>query len=99
MKTKNEALGAELIRFDIDLLIAIRSYDGVPMGVEIKENIEERSGREVNNGRLYPRLDKLARDGYVDKSERNGRTNSYALTDKGVSFLRSRRGELNLRGI
>jgi DNA-binding PadR family transcriptional regulator len=56
-------------------------------GLAIKRELETYYGTDVNHGRLYPNLDDLVQDGLVEKSERDKRTNEYALTDAGYEAL------------
>ncbi|GAA0520310.1 Transcriptional regulator PadR-like family protein [Halorubrum aquaticum] len=52
-------------------------------GLAVKRELEAYYGSEVNHGRLYPNLDDLVEDGFIEKSELDKRTNQYALTDAG----------------
>ncbi|MFC5133163.1 MULTISPECIES: PadR family transcriptional regulator [Haloferacaceae] len=52
-------------------------------GLAVKRELEAYYGSEVNHGRLYPNLDDLVDDGFIEKSELDKRTNQYALTDAG----------------
>ncbi len=56
-------------------------------GLAIKRELESYYGDEVNHGRLYPNLDDLVGLGLIEKSERDKRTNEYALTDTGVDAV------------
>lgn len=79
----------ELTAFQYDVLASV--YDlGAAKGLSIKADLEETHDKydgEVNHGRLFPNLDKLADAGYVNKSVRDGRTNEYTLTGAGVDVL------------
>jgi len=77
----------ELSRFQLNALLIINDH-GSPYGLKIKNKLEEHYGGEVNHGRLYPNLDDLVEAGYVEKSERDKRTNEYAITDTGKEALR-----------
>ncbi|WP_394345781.1 helix-turn-helix transcriptional regulator [Halegenticoccus tardaugens] len=77
----------ELTGFQRDLLTVIAQV-GPASGQEIKDELEGVSDDEINNGRLYPNLDRLITKGLVDSSERDRRTNDYHLTDDGRSALR-----------
>jgi DNA-binding PadR family transcriptional regulator len=57
-------------------------------GIEVKKELEEYYGDEVNHGRLYPNLDKLADRGYVDKHTLDERKNEYAVTDEARAGMR-----------
>jgi DNA-binding PadR family transcriptional regulator len=56
-------------------------------GLAIKRELETYYDTDVNHGRLYPNLDDLVQEGLVEKSERDKRTNEYALTDAGYEAL------------
>lgn len=58
----------------------------VRSGQEVKDRMEKLYG-EVNHGRLYPNLDQLVDAGVVEKGQRDRRTNSYEITDKGRQFI------------
>jgi PadR family transcriptional regulator PadR len=81
-----EASCAGLTAFQRDL-VAIIAHKGRPYGLQIKRKLEQHRYEEVNHGRLYPNLDTLVRHGFVEKRERDRRTNEYALTDTGRSEL------------
>lgn len=65
------------------------SPDDRPHGLAIKRDLEVIRGEEVNHGRLYPNLDDLVRNGFIDKGERDKRTNTYVATDKAAEALAS----------
>jgi DNA-binding PadR family transcriptional regulator len=56
-------------------------------GLAIKRELEDYYGTDVNHGRLYPNLDDLVQEGLVEKSQRDKRTNEYALTEAGYEAL------------
>lgn len=64
---------------------------GSPKGLAIKEKLSEYYDKQVNHGRLYPNLDKLVEKGYIEKGQRDRRTNEYAVTDKGLQAISNRR--------
>lgn len=76
--------------FQRDLLVAIEQMDS-PAGLEIMDRINSEYEGSVRHGRLYPNLDDLADQGLVEKSEADGRTNAYVVTDRGMERLRSHR--------
>ena len=78
-----------LTGFQRDLLYAISSQTK-PSGQEIKE-ILERDVDEVRHGRLYPNLDMLVENDYVEKGQLDRRTNYYEITEEGKQLLRERR--------
>ncbi len=76
----------ELTGFQRDLLYVIAGFDQ-PSGQEIKAELEAHTGREITHGRLYPNLDTLVNQGYVDKGQIDRRTNWYALSENGREAL------------
>lgn len=80
---------AELTGFKRDLLILIGGLQ-TPKGTEIMEELEGYYDENVNHGRLYPNLDDLVDNGYVEKISLNARSNGYNLTDKGTALLENR---------
>ena len=68
-----------LTGFQRDLVYTIAGMEE-PHGLAIKEEIQDYREETINHGRLYPNLDTLVDQGYVDKGEKDRRTNSYTLT-------------------
>ncbi|WP_455448119.1 PadR family transcriptional regulator [Natrinema thermotolerans] len=62
------------------------------MGLNIKTELEDYYGTEINHGRLYPNLDTLVDWGLVEKRERDKRTNEYLLTSRGEALLARKQG-------
>ncbi|MDY6764299.1 MAG: PadR family transcriptional regulator [Halobacteria archaeon] len=56
-------------------------------GLAIKRKLEEYYDEEINHGRLYPNLDFLVENNYIQKNMFDKRTNEYELTDKGRNAL------------
>ncbi|ELZ80468.1 PadR family transcriptional regulator [Haloferax larsenii] len=79
----------ELTGFQRDLLYVIAGTER-PSGQEIKEIISRDVG-EVNHGRLYPNLDALVEQGYVNKGQHDRRTNFYEISESGKTAIRERR--------
>ena len=79
----------DLTGFQRDLLVVIAGLDH-PSGQTIKEHIEEDADMEINHGRLYPNLDALVNQEYVEKGELDRRTNYYHLSDRGRQALEER---------
>lgn len=79
----------DLTAFQRDLLYAISSKDE-PHGLAIKDEIEEYYNQEVNHGRLYPNLDTLVEMGLVEKGQKDKRTNSYSMTQRGWREIEDR---------
>lgn len=80
----------DLTGFQRDLLYIVASLEE-PHGLAIKESIEEYYGAEVHHGRLYPNLDELVDKGLVEKGEKDRRTNSYEISQRGDRELEARR--------
>ena len=86
----------DLTAFQIDMLAVTArletSLENVH-GLAIKESLGDIHGEEVNRGRLYPNLDKLAEMGIVEKEAQSidARTNSYRVTVEGFRLLDARR--------
>lgn len=76
---------AGMSAFQRDLLVVLADNEPCK-GVTIMRDIENRYPT-VTAGRLYPNLDELVAEGLVKKREKDGRTNEYAITDKGVREL------------
>lgn len=62
-----------------------------PKGLAVKQALEVYYGEPVNHGRLYPNLDDLVDEGYIDKGVIDKRTNSYDLSAEGREALEERR--------
>jgi DNA-binding PadR family transcriptional regulator len=76
----------ELTEFQKNILNVL--VGGSKYGLEVKKELEEYYGEEINHGRLYPNLDKLDERGYVEKHARDERTNEYVLTDEARDEVR-----------
>ena len=79
----------ELTGFQRDIVYITAGMDQ-PSGQDIKEELEQEL-EEVTRGRLYPNLDTLVEQDYLEKGTIDRRTNYYALTDDGLQALRERR--------
>ena len=84
-KVKQENPVRELSAFQRNILTIIAEESRY--GLAIKRELESYYGTEVNHGRLYPNLDDLIAEGFVEKSELDKRTNEYALTESGYEAL------------
>ncbi|PSQ42534.1 PadR family transcriptional regulator [Halobacteriales archaeon SW_7_68_16] len=83
--TGGDTTSRDLTAFQYNTLVILTEE---PMyGLAIKSKLEEYYGEEVNHGRLYPNLDDLVDLGLIEKSERDKRTNEYALTDAGFDAV------------
>jgi transcriptional regulator len=78
----------------LDLLVLRVLADGALHGWGIGERLTERSGEvfRVNQGSLYPGLQRLRRQGWIEadwrRSEANRRARYYSLTRAGARRLR-----------
>ena len=80
----------DLTAFQRDVLYVLAGLDEA-YGLAIKAELEDYYEGDVNHGRLYPNLDELVEQGYVEKGQIDRRTNSYELTEEGESALADRR--------
>lgn len=80
----------DLTAFQRDILYAIAGQDE-PHGLAIKQTLDNYYDEDINHGRLYPNLDDLVDVGFVEKGEKDRRTNSYHLTDDGIDAIESRK--------
>ena len=94
---KRETLGD----FEELVLLAVMRLGGRSYGVTIREVIEERTGREISLGAIYPTLDRLEEKGYVEswtgepREERGGRARRhFRLQPAGLEALRRSREEI-----
>lgn len=78
-----------LTGFQRDLLYVIAGMDD-PHGLAIKDEIEDYYETTIHHGRLYPNLDTLVENGFVEKGNLDRRTNFYALTDAGEQAITNR---------
>lgn len=94
MATTEDSPLHDLTGFQRDCLAVIRNSDEAPHGLAIKEELERHYEKEIHHGRLYPNLDALVDKGFVEKGERDRRTNEYTITARGRRELAS---DLNWR--
>lgn len=80
----------ELTGFQRDLLYALAGLDE-PNGIDVQDALEDYYGSEVISARVYQNLDRLSDMGFVEKGERDSRTNYYQITDAGRRAIESRR--------
>lgn len=80
----------DLTKFQRDLLYVIAGFDE-PYGLEIKAELEAYYESDINHGRLYPNLDTLVDKGLLEKGQKDRRTNSYSITNRGIRELEARR--------
>jgi DNA-binding PadR family transcriptional regulator len=92
--TRKETLGG----FEEIVLLAVMRLGEASYGVTIRREIEERTGRDVSLGAIYPTLDRLEEKGYVSSwrgeptGERGGRSRRhFRLEESGLEALRRSR--------
>jgi DNA-binding PadR family transcriptional regulator len=89
--------------FEQLVLLALLCRENDAYGMEVREEIEERTGREVSYGAVYTTLDRLERKGFVSHRmgeatpERGGRARKYFQVEpEGREALRATRKRLEL---
>lgn len=89
--------------FEQLVLLAVLRRKNHAYGMEIREEIERRTGREVSYGAVYTTLDRLASKGYVSfekgesTPERGGRARKYFRVESaGREALRTTRTALTV---
>ena len=80
---------AGLTAFQRDLLRALAKTDE-QSGLSLKSDLRTYYGEEINHSRLYQNLDELVAHGLINKRRRDGRTNSYSLTEAATTALENR---------
>lgn len=80
----------ELNGFQRDCLYIISGLTR-PQGTDIKDQFDEYYGTDINLPRLYPALDALAEDGFIEKGKKDHRANVYTLTQRGRRAITARR--------
>ena len=79
-----------LTGFQRDLLYIAAGLDH-PSGQDVSDELEGYYEAEINYGRLYPNLDELVEDGFIEKGQLDRRTNYYEITETGTEALHTRR--------
>ena len=87
--TTDGGVVANLTGFQRDLLRALTKTDE-QSGLSLKTELTTYYGEEINHSRLYQNLDELVAHGLISKRQRDGRTNSYSLTDAARTALAKR---------
>ncbi|MEZ4415748.1 MAG: helix-turn-helix transcriptional regulator [Gemmatimonadota bacterium] len=89
--------------FEQLVLLAVLRLDNEAYGMEVREEIEQRTGRSVSYGAVYTALDRLEQKGYVDyrlgepTPERGGRARKYfRVLAEGRAALRATRQALTV---
>lgn len=89
--------------FEQLVLLAIARRENNAYGMEIRDEIEQRTGRDISYGAVYRALDRLERKGFVSFSlsepmpERGGRARKYFRVEPaGSAALRSTRRAMTL---
>ena len=75
----------DLTGFQRDLLFVVSGMDA-PSGQDVKSELEHQIG-DITHARLYPNLDTLVEEGFVEKGTIDRRTNSYSLTQSGLEAI------------
>jgi PadR family transcriptional regulator PadR len=89
LKKRPKAPGTDLLQGTLDMLVLQTLRLGAAHGYAIARTLEQRSEAflQVEQGSLYPALNRLEDRGWVDSywatSENNRRARYYALTPKG----------------
>ncbi len=88
--------------FEQLVLLAVIRLENRAYGMEIREEIEQRTGRDVSYGAVYTALRRLANKGYLTyelgppSSERGGRAKKYfSVEPAGRGALRETRAALD----
>ena len=76
----------DLTSFQQDLLTLLAGLDE-PSGQDVKTAIETAHDTNVTHSRIYPNLDTLADEGFVEKRSVSRRTNAYPITESGEEAL------------
>ena len=79
----------DLTSFQRDLLYVIVGLKR-PSGQQVKTELES-DEVVITHGRLYPNLETLVEEGYLEKGQVDKRTNAYELSEKGKRALTARR--------
>ncbi len=84
--------------FEELVLLAVAHLGGQAYGMQVRREIERRSGREVAIGAVYATLDRMQQKGYLESQllpagkERRGRPRKFfSLQPPGVQVLRQAR--------
>lgn len=87
--------------FEQMVLMAVLRLGDEAYAVTIREEIEQRTGRDVSRGAVYITLDRLEKKGYLDSRladatpERGGRAKRYhRVSASGAAALKRSRGAL-----
>lgn len=79
----------DLTSFQRDILYVAMGLER-PSGQQIKDELEGEI-EEITHGRLYPNLDTLVENGYLERGAIDRRTNFYEVSEKGADALAERR--------
>jgi len=86
----DDVRATELTRFQLDQLAVIARLDSTntqSYGLAVKEALAAYHGESIHHPRNYQNLDALAEQELVAKSDHDGRTNQYELTEHGRELL------------
>jgi DNA-binding PadR family transcriptional regulator len=89
---------SRLGEFEYLLLLAVLRLDEDAYGVTIRQEIEDRTGRPVSLGSIYPTMDRLEAKGFITSrmgeptGERGGRSRRYfRLEPDGIEAVKAMR--------
>lgn len=77
-------------------IIRLLYHEGEMIGLELKNKMQDDRDENVNHGRLYPNLNSLVDEGYIEKRDRDGRSNFYSLTDEGKGVFENYRQKVHV---
>lgn len=78
----------DLSTFQVTVL-AMLAREGPQYGLALRDDLEANTNMKIYGGKLYPNLDQLAEQDFIEKRTLDRRTNEYTLTDKGERVLHS----------
>ena len=84
--TDHATLVRELTAFQRDILFILA--EEARYGLAVKRALESERDKEIGHGPVYDNLGTLGDLGLVDKTEIDGRTKEYELTERGMQFCR-----------
>lgn len=79
----------ELTGFQRDLLFVLSGI-GTSNGQQLKRELQRKLDQPILPGRIYDNLGAVIQEGYVLKSERDGRTNEYRVSARGRKVIQRR---------
>lgn len=92
MKTTMDDAAGDVSLSGFKYSILFQLANGSNYGTGIKEDLMDYYGTNINHSRLYPNLNQLAFDGYINKEKLDNRSNNYSLTNRGRRAIADRIG-------